>query len=206
MKQLISFYCFPDRHCYHRTDNRSHNKQPKLANSLHSGKQCRTNATGRINRCPRNGNTYNMHQYQSQSDSQSGKMRTAIIPVGSAQYSQHEDERKHRLGNKCSQQIRFFKTVGSRTLYPHCPGNQPQQCRAKYSARHLRYDIHTGFHYRQSAIQPNADGDGRIDMTARNRTDCVRHCHHRQTERESNRQHRGYRCRAAIQYSSAASH
>ena len=26
------------------------------------------------------------------------------------------------------------------------------------------------------------------------------------TERESNRQHRGYRCRAAIQYSSAASH
>ena len=45
MKQLISFYCFPDRHSYHRTDNRSHNKQPELADSLHTGKQCRRDYT-----------------------------------------------------------------------------------------------------------------------------------------------------------------
>ena len=121
MKQLISFYCFPDRHSYHRTDNRSHNKQPELADSLHTGKQCRANATGRINRCPRNGNTYNMHQDQSQSDSQPGKMRTAIIAVGSAQYSQHKDKRKHRFGNKCSQQYGSSKPLAPVPSIPIVP-------------------------------------------------------------------------------------
>ena len=83
----------PDEGSQGTTHKRADDEDPEVGEGRTTLKHCRSNRTGRVDRCACDGNQGDMDNHQREADSQAGEVACTLLLICRSQDDKHEDTR-----------------------------------------------------------------------------------------------------------------